>query len=289
MNQTLPGLPPKPGGSDSLFPRACTSNKSWIPQNIAKEFRFDCNASNVAAPGRDVYGVWHVGLVKNWQEVVADQLTSLTTCGLLDRTRRLYVVLSGPGLHNKTLSVSSMENVLDRQLAHTDIHAHIDVLFSPRRRTPWEASSVLSTVQLCNGSADSLVYYIHSKGVSKYNAMWLARRNPFRSYANSLYWRKYMEYFVVENYQWCAKALADGFDTCGVDWGGAFYSGNMWWARCEYVATLPTQMPRAYLSAEVWIGRSRCPGQHANLHHGHMDLYEHLMYRDMYARTLRSD
>jgi hypothetical protein len=73
--------------------------------------------------------------------------------------------------------------------------------------------------------------YIHHKGVRHLN-------NPA-----VLDWRKYMEYFNIEQWRICVNRLENGWDTVGVDWKQQptlHYSGNFWWARSDYIKKLPT-------------------------------------------------
>jgi hypothetical protein len=94
------------------------------------------------------------------------------------------------------------------------------------------------------------ILYFHTKGVTNFT-------QPTED------WRKYMEYFVIENWIDCVQKLNEGFDCCGVMWNtetvwGNYphFSGTMWWAKCSYINTLI----RSYLFSdwrllrEFWIG-----------------------------------
>lgn len=119
-----------------------------------------------------------------------------------------------------------------------------------------------------------LVYYLHSKGVTH------AVHEEQKAKA-SLAWRSYMEYFLFNNPRWCVRRLLEGAATCGVEFRVPnashyegdpqhmpHYSGNYWWARCDYIASLPppTTFSRCYFCGESWIGLSldkRLLDQHA--------------------------
>jgi hypothetical protein len=76
-------------------------------------------------------------------------------------------------------------------------------------------------------------------------------------------WRRYMEYFVVENWKDCIAKLEEGYDCCGVMWNtdtpiGMYphFSGNFWWAKTDYINTLNhhyLEMEWRYYR-EFWIG-----------------------------------
>ena len=100
---------------------------------------------------------------------------------------------------------------------------------------------------------EDYVLYFHTKGITTYNE---ATED----------WRKYMEYFVVENWQDCTRKLDEGFDICGVLWNhetvyGEFphFSGGMWWSKSDYINTLKHEWLnltwRYY--REFWIGSGK--------------------------------
>jgi len=94
------------------------------------------------------------------------------------------------------------------------------------------------------------ILYFHTKGITHYT-------QPTED------WRRYMEYFVVENWTDCVQKLNEGFDCCGVMWNtetiwGNYphFSGTMWWAKTDYINTLnPEYLINDWrLLREFWIG-----------------------------------
>ena len=97
---------------------------------------------------------------------------------------------------------------------------------------------------------DDYIMYFHTKGITKKNE---ATED----------WRRYMEYFVIENWPDCIEKLDEGFDCCGVLWNkftpiGLYphFSGGMWWAKASYINTLdPTYLRKDWIYyREFWIG-----------------------------------
>jgi hypothetical protein len=90
--------------------------------------------------------------------------------------------------------------------------------------------------------AKQAVLYLHSKGSTK--AEWFGE--AFR-------WRQVMNHFVIHRYQSCLQQLQCGYSTCGANLQKAafhlatwlHYSGNFWWARCDYIVQLPSPRPAA--------------------------------------------
>jgi hypothetical protein len=118
--------------------------------------------------------------------------------------------------------------------------------------------------QVEHGNRDALVYYLHSKGVTRWRSADEAKRYlllrsccfarfPLTNFLRSmpprvLDWRQFMEHALFEKPQSCIDALLhQGAKVCGVNFRPdplPHYQGNFWWARCDFVATLPEPMPR---------------------------------------------
>jgi hypothetical protein len=57
-------------------------------------------------------------------------------------------------------------------------------------------------------------------------------------------WRHLMEFFIIDNYKHCIKWLTRDIDIVGCNWTvdtwmKPHFSGNFWWAKSEYIKTLP--------------------------------------------------
>jgi len=96
----------------------------------------------------------------------------------------------------------------------------------------------------CNNNENSLVFYLHNKGVThlRKGAINFAVRD----------WREYMMFFLFERWRLCANSLTHGAAACGVDQkrvNGNYlhYSGNFWWARCDHVVRIRNNI--------CWLGK----------------------------------
>lgn len=94
------------------------------------------------------------------------------------------------------------------------------------------------------------VLYFHMKGITKYSPATES-------------WRRYMEYFVIENWKDCVAKLKEGYDCCGVMWNTdtpigihSHFSGNFWWANTSYINTLNHKLLDSNwrFDREFWIG-----------------------------------
>jgi hypothetical protein len=63
---------------------------------------------------------------------------------------------------------------------------------------PWEGPIMNALHQYCTKHSDSVVFYFHDKGVSKYHPNWRNMADQVWTYSRVLYWRKYLEYFTLE-------------------------------------------------------------------------------------------
>lgn len=120
----------------------------------------------------------------------------------------------------------------------------------------------------CQAHPQAVVSYIHGKGTR------FPAETDFTRFVRQWDWRRLHLYFLVEAPQGCLAALASGaYDTCGVnrrrtafftDQPRPHYTGNFWWARCEYVRTLPRPTDFAHdatgeeqhYAPEMWLGSS---------------------------------
>lgn len=198
---------------------------------------------------------WHVVTINNWVEIVYEQLGKMHASGLYDYLDDLFVTVLGdplPGwmsLGNKARILYTSPDRLEYEIATMRV---LDAWV--KSLTPHEPTRVL---------------YLHVKG---------AGREDLPSQFNVSFWRRYMEYFVLERWDYCWRALA-GCDACGVDlnfnpW--PHFSGNMWWAWASYLQTLPNA---AHLSkmdpvrAELRIGESSREMSLHELWHSGRNLY----------------
>ena len=147
-------------------------------------------------------------------------------------------------------------------------YAGADTAFAPAPTSPLSAAAAAHTEQAtlsslyewCGAHPGAFVAYLHDKGV---------RRSPedVTIFLRQWDWRRLHEYFMVEVPQGCFKALEEGFHTCGaaasaITAGSSrlHYAGNFWWARCDYINTLPhpwtywVDFMDGFASPELWIG-----------------------------------
>lgn len=226
----------------------------------------------MAIDNRNIYGFVHVATLGDWRHILQSQIRSIRHSGLYDRCERIDLCKIGE------------ETSCEYQWAVEDYDVHKYELIT------------LSRLYDNAVKVDGISFYIHLKGVSKTQEHWHKHRNFYQSFAglssldelqyNERLWRKYMEYFVIEQHELCIQSLLD-HDLCGVEWREKpfpHYSGNFWWATHRYIRTLPSPMEYQKQNslyqddmgsnravAEFWIGTGR--PQAAVLFNSGLNLY----------------
>lgn len=187
--------------------------------------------AEVRAP--PIYIVYHICTVGDkWEEIVADQVNTIVTSGLYAATTAIYISVVGK---------DAMEWKPPHSIAGKTVIKHQSLDASCYERT---AIRVMQTE--FTADKPSNILYLHSKGVTKKGI----------EYAYTIDWRKYMEYYLVENYRNCLEVLAT-YDTCGVNWyhlPSHHYRGNFWWATSAHLSKLKDVVPGAdYFAPELWL------------------------------------
>lgn len=208
-----------------------------------------------------IFGFMHVAMVNHWKQIVDEQLLKLKVSGLWEKTERLFVGLLGPRPEELPCS--------DRKI----VPMYFGVDYSPA-----ELPTLAALQRFCR-ARDCLAYYIHSKGV-------FSPSNGTRD------WRHSMEHFIITRHEDCIAALAD-HDICGINWHSSwcrFFGGNFWWARADYLRTLPDIRSIESIPGwdhsqrhvcERWIGENpavRAASLHESRTHHYRDEYPRSRY-----------
>lgn len=178
--------------------------------------------------------------------IVKEQMDSLNKSGLSDEANEIHVGLNG----SVQDGLSIAELIPDKAVLY--VHGH---------NSRSELSTFAHLRQWIQTHSEWMVLYHHSKGVTQPN-------DDFHHLH-----RRTMEKACVWNWKICVKDLSNGYDAVGINLvdpvtrpvlPGRFFAGNFWWARAQYLLTLPSipEQVTAYTNgqrciAEMWIGRSK--------------------------------
>lgn len=200
----------------------------------------------------------HSAAIGKYQAVVNELMGGIITSGLYESCEKVVLMNCGIGnldrwwlqLGLKTKYVE-LESGLDDHEKHT-----IEILRQDAIKNP-----------------DTCYLYVHTKGVSV---------NSDNS--NIDQWRRMMSYFMIYGWRSCLESLSYA-DTVGVDFRTEpvrHYSGNFWWAKGSYIATLPevTSIPLIFSErhkAEFWLCSNE-KGLHHCLYDSTVDCHQRHLY-----------
>jgi hypothetical protein len=254
--------------------------------NSATGFNLTCPCTaidDMPSGIRQVHLFYHVGMINNWKEIVEDQMTTLDVCGLGHLASSLTITFTNG-------EPQELRNVL----AQYKFVSKVTLTLMPGPNSaPWEFRAMQSIYDTCDAieteEQRDVIFYFHNKGASKYSPTWRDAMNATWSYSRSLYWRKYMEYFLLERPGLCLNLIANGgASACGVELHehGPHYSGNFWATTCYYVSKnlkrMNASIDSGYTTAEFWIGTGFWR-QFVGLLDLDWNLYDHLVLPEEYA------
>ena len=172
--------------------------------------------------------IWHIAKIGSvWQDIVHDQWRLIRNSGLLDAVDNIYMSYLGSIVedplveHPKVKSIISSESVKDYEFPTLDI-----------------------VYEYCQIYPEGKLLYMHNKGAS------VADIDP-AVFLLTQEWRYILEEYTIYRYEDCLRLLdtyVEGddnekrkYNTCGALWNEvpvSHYSGNFWWASCNYIRTL---------------------------------------------------
>lgn len=213
---------------------------------------------------------YHIADLPGWERAARDEVEHMMLVGLWDRLSRAHFQLhyhpanfgafidqvkglGGPAVTWRAWEDS--ERPLGEMYSMQDLH-----------------------VQCCQYREPRAILRYHNKGITK-------QGTPAQPVAQE--WQRYYQYWCVDQWPLCQEALESGYNTVGANWhlnpgaqARGHWSGNIWWARSDYLARLPRPAVDPKQSqyggysprhdAELWIGMDWGCDMRLELHH-----YEH--------------
>lgn len=178
---------------------------------------------------RNIYGFHHVCFLNNGLQIFEEQVERIVNSGLYKQATTIFFTALGPPPANYT---------------YPDKY---QVIYMEQSTFTYERKILEFMYNFAQSNAGDY-FYIHTKGVSHHGK---------HNYSCIEDWRRYMEYFLIDNWAICAKDL-ETYDVVGVNSRSypKHYSGNFWWAKSSYVKTTnPNFNYKDYYETENWILR----------------------------------
>ena len=198
---------------------------------------FNNKAEGFKADISNTYIFYHIYCNKNTYDIVEEQTTTILSSRLYNTTNAIYCFLVGDPKYIATIK-AYLKGLGEKFTILAE---------GPNDRTyeRFTLEKIKKNIQ----DADKFLY-IHTKGVGK----------P-KNRAVEL-WRKWMQYFLIENYKVCLDYL-DYYDIVGVGYKvdiphlgkvvGPHFSGNFWWSTGAYYKGLPDIIGEHYNDPESYI------------------------------------
>lgn len=192
-----------------------------------------------------------------WLPMVIEQMERIDSSGLYHACDKVYIgAIGGGNLSWMKDKWPKVEIILDTAVNH------------------YENETLQKMHEICSSlEHNTQCLYLHTKGVTKPNDQHVVD------------WRKLMEYYLVDGWATCVRALQSGdWDAVGINYQDKVfrhYSGNFWWANSDYIKSLDQIELDKRINAEAWIGTKN--GRFKELFNSgvdhYMQPYPEILYR----------
>lgn len=206
----------------------------------------------------------HVCTLTCWESVLENQLKRINESGLYEVCDSISIGVLGTG---------NVASILRK-------YPKVTLLFQNPNMNLYERPTLLCLHDLCRSTEDEcLVLYLHTKGVSA--------KHGYKIAGSVIDWRNLLEYFNLDCWRDCVSMLTEEkYDVCGVNVQSIpklHCSGNFWWARSKYIASLPHEIGSAYTDPEMWVGLNN--PRIKSLHNSNINHYDEAYPEWKYKRN----
>ena len=165
---------------------------------------------------------YHLTDLPGWEEITKEQLDTLTSSGLLDVAEEVYF-----NLHYNESSFDKLKHTYSK-------YDNIRWVFRKPKKDDFEHTTYKLMKEITNSSTYEFnALYFHQKGITKLGTK---HELPTRD------WRRLMDFWNIEQWQFCNDILNDGIDTLGcllVTDPTVHFQGTTRWMTSDYIKTLP--------------------------------------------------
>jgi len=174
---------------------------------------------------KKLYVFWHQFLINDWRRIVEFQFSKLVTSGLYANCEKITCgVVCGPeNVEKHKILISNLMYINDADPKKIEFHYTHENAFE---------YITLKMLQDFSKNNDAYVLYFHTKGVScpdKFGRLKVKKEKK----------RTHMEDINIIKWRECIAKLNEGNMCCGTNKRRKFFVGNFWWAKTEYINTLP--------------------------------------------------
>lgn len=204
---------------------------------------------------------YHIAQLKGWEELVSEKIELIREHGLWDAADKIVLQMHYEPEDSDAWLSTRPDLTSDPKI---QIVKHIPMFgiegIRPSARPVGEVYSIRELHDDCLSDPDNhAVFHMHTKGIThRWDESWPAAQK----------WNLYLEYWNIHNWRLCLEGLKAGYDTVGVNWQHACWSGTIWWASTKWIKQIPLlKWPHevgfqkqlggwsAMHDAEHWIGQ----------------------------------
>lgn len=199
---------------------------------------------------KKIYIVYHCFLVKNWKNLVKEQLKRIFDSGLYEATEKIYC------------TVVDMNNNKDEFLEVIQDYSKIEPYFFTNNQYEHEG---IKKVWETADTYDGYVLYLHTKGVSNDYFDPNDLKKDELKIKTVRDWRLLLEYYCIDKWKEAIDKL-QRYEMVGVTNNNNWWWGNFWWGTTDYLKKLnpPNDGDRWYY--ESWVN-SRGTATKYEFHH----------------------
>lgn len=183
-----------------------------------------------------------------WANYILEQFKLIEDSGLLEEIDSLYLQVVDKPFSNANRLVIGLANALSPKIKvnvfkdtafkdDNDLHS-LDTDINGKYSRPITERATLQLIYDHACSEDAYFLYMHAKGVTSYQRH--LKTHKYIEFKNYFYWRKFLEWGVVENWRMCVDKLND-YDVVGCNyavWPMKHFSGNYWWSKSDYIKNI---------------------------------------------------
>lgn len=186
-----------------------------------------------------------------WAQIFLDQFKMMVDSGLYEELQKIFlcVIATEKNLStmndlqdtfnnlfgNKIEMISTKKDYQDNNFSEMNVQYQKIIGEDFTLNKMWEFSHDIDE-KVC-------ICYVHMKSLTSFSRF--LNRDLMNYYSPSMvinyhFWKKFLEWAVIEKYEECCLAL-ETHDTAGANWCQwpiPHYSGNLWWSNSDYIKTL---------------------------------------------------
>ena len=216
---------------------------------------------------RSIYGVYFIGCIGRYLDIVPEQMKCLFESGLYDETKTIFIFISAFSNDNHELKNIIEEYDPDKKCVLITSNENVYEKFAINNYKAYIETSMQSQPE---GITPYYVYYFHSKAVT---------RDKYSVFDNR---RKILNHYTLNLYRLNLELL-EQYDAVGCSLTNQpllHFSGNFWWTKSEHVAKLPP-CGNDYLAPEMYICRT--------VNGKYISLSQHTNNADIHGNISRSE